>query len=50
MSVLSHNLKEKGFLTLRQHLDQAECAEAWRWLEDCVKLHDTGKGSRQFQA
>jgi CRISPR-associated endonuclease/helicase Cas3 len=25
------------------------CAEAWRWLEDCIRLHDTGKGSAQFQ-
>jgi CRISPR-associated endonuclease/helicase Cas3 len=67
MSILSHNLKNGRFLTLRQHLDQIraavaairarhsgrllwECAEAWYWLEDCIRLHDTGKSSAQFQA
>jgi CRISPR-associated endonuclease/helicase Cas3 len=28
---------------------RAECAEAWRWLDDSIQLHDTGKGSKQFQ-
>jgi CRISPR-associated endonuclease/helicase Cas3 len=66
VSILSHNLKNGRFLTLREHLDQiraaasairarhsprllCECAEAWNWLEDCVRLHDTGKASEQFQ-
>ncbi len=66
MSILSHNLKNKGFLTLGKHLEQiraaarairarhssrllAQCAEAGGWLDDCVRLHDTGKGSEQFQ-
>jgi CRISPR-associated endonuclease/helicase Cas3 len=66
MTILSHNLKNGRFLTLRQHLDQiraaaaairarhsaqllGECAEAWGWLEDCIRLHDSGKGSGQFQ-
>jgi CRISPR-associated endonuclease/helicase Cas3 len=29
---------------LREH-----CAEAWRWVEDSVQLHDTGKASAAFQ-
>jgi CRISPR-associated endonuclease/helicase Cas3 len=67
VSILSHNLKNGRFLTLRQHLEQIraaaaairerhsarllrECAEVWNWLEECIRLHDTGKGSGQFQS